>query len=399
MSAMSAHRAEPTQVFAHLLLPGLGAAVEARERGRGPVALCDPAGQRVVSASPAARRRGVRPGTSRWEAQQRCPDLRVTSPDPRKYEYFWQRAVEVCGDYTPQVRAFPETREIALDLTGTERLFGPAKSVAQELRNRLRGEVGLEAAIGIGPNAMTARLAARQARPGEVIALAPREVAGFVGRLPVAALPGVEAEWARWLGELGIKLARDLAALPAEAVGRALGARGRRVWEIAQGRDPDAAPGPVSAAGSREEESVSAQVELRPPTEERARIRAALRVAAEEAGRQLRRRGEAARQVRIEFVFRDLRRLELRRTLQYPTRSSEILCQVARALFDRVKLGSRIVRRVRIHAARLTLDEHGGQLPLPFLENEARRERLAETVERIRDRYGERALRRANVAF
>jgi len=98
-------------------------------------------------------------------------------------------------------------------------------------------------------------------------------------------------------------------------------------------------------------------------------------------------------------VFRDLRRLELRRTLQYPTRSSEILCQVARALFDRVKLGSRIVRRVRIHAARLTLDEHGGQLPLPFLENEARRERLAETVERIRDRYGERALRRANVAF
>ncbi len=391
-------KAEPNRVFAHVIVPGLGAAVEARERGRGPVALCDPTGQRVVSVSPAARRRGVRPGASRWEAQQRCPNLRVASPDPQKYEYFWQRVIEVCGDYTPHVRAYSETREVALDLTGTERLFGPAKSVAQELRNRLRGEMGLEAALGIGPNAMAARLAARQARPGEVIELAPKEVAGFVGRLPVAALPGVEAEWARWLGELGIRLARDLAALPAEAVGRALGARGRRVWEIAQGRDPEAVPGPVSA-NNREEESVSAQVELHPPTEERARIRAALRVAAEEAARQLRRRGEAARQVRIELVFRDLRRLELRRTLQHPTRSSEALCQVARALFDRVKLGHRIVRRVRIHAARLALDERGGQLPLPFLENEARRERLAETVERIRDRFGERALRRANVAF
>jgi len=400
VSNVNAQREERNRVFAHIIVPGLSAAVEAREHGGNgrEVALCDPTGQRVVSASPAARRRGVRAGASRWEAMQRCPDLRVARPDPGKYEYFWQRVVEVCGDYSPHLLPYPDRRELTLDLTGTERLFGSARSVAQEIRNRLRGELGLEAAIGIGPNALVARLAARQARPSEVIEVAPKAAPGFVGRLPVAALPEVEAEWARWLEEMGIRLARDLAALPPESVVRAFGERGRRVWASAQGHDPEEkSAGPAAVGGV--EESVAAQVELRPPTGERLQVRAALRLAAEEVGRQLRQRGEAARQVRVEIVFRDLRRLELRRTLPRPTRSGEGLCQVARALYDHVKLSGRIIRRVRIRAARLVLDEHGGQLPLPLLEEEARRERLAETVERIRTRFGESALRRANVAF
>lgn len=403
MSDVNGQREERSRVFAHIIVPGLSAAVEAQERGgKGQeVALCDPTGQRVVSASPAARCRGVRAGASRWEAMQRCPALRLIQPNSEKYHYFWQRVLEICGDYTPHLLPYPDRHELTLDLTGTERLFGSARSVTQEIRNRLRGELGLEAALGLGPNAMVARLAARQAHPGEVIEITPQAVTAFVGRLPVAALPGVDVEWARWLGELGIRQASDFAALSAEAVTRAFGARGRRVWEIARGRDPDEAKTRheqvrASRAIDRKEETVSAHVELRPATEERARIRAALRVAAEEAERRLRQRGEAARQIRVEIVLRDLRRIELQRTLPHPTRSSEVLCRVARTLYDHVRLGSGTVRRVRIHAAGLTLDEHGGQLPLPLLDREARRERLAEMVERVRDRFGQNAMKRAN---
>jgi len=38
----------------------------------------------------------------------------------------------------------------------------------------------------------------------------------------------------------------------------------------------------------------------------------------------------------------------------------------------------------------------GGQLALPLLEREARRERLAEMVDRIKDRFGEEAVARAS---
>lgn len=394
----AAQKEAPRRVFAHITVPDLSAAVEAREQGgRGrPVVLFEATGQRVLSASAAATRRGVQPGMSRWEAQRRCPRLIVATSDPGKYEYFWRRVVEICGDYSPQVHPDLQRHEASLDLTGTERLFGPARAVAQELRNRLRGEIGVEAAIGVGPNAMVARLASRVLRPGEVTEILPKDVNEFIGRLPIASLPGVESDWARWLSEMGLRLAKDLAALPADAVVRALGERGRRVWEIAQGHDPDERAGKLAGLAEAEEESVSSHVDLLPPTEDRAEIRAALRVSAEEVGRQLRGRGELARQVRIEIVFRDLRKIELRRTLQHATRSGEIFCQVARALFDHTRLSGRLVRRVKVRAMHLTLDKHGGQLALPLLEEDARRERLAEMVNQVKDRFGETALRRAS---
>lgn len=277
----------------------------------------------------------------------------------------WERVMEVCGDYTARLLPSSGGRGITLDLTDASRLLGSAKSLAQEVRNRLRGELGVEVAIGLGPSALVARLAARKARPGAMVEVTPRETGAFLARQPIAALPGVETEWARWLGEMGIKQLGDLAALSEESAERALGARGKRMWELLQGREPEGTAAPVESA---EEPVVSAQVGLRPATGERIRVRAALRLAAEQVAQQLQQRGETAAQVRVEVVFQDLRRVVLRRTLPRATQSRVLLFQVARALYDHAKLGRRLVRRVRVHAARLSLDERGRQLMLPLAE-------------------------------
>jgi len=421
---MSERKGKLTRVFAHVRVHGLDASVEARERPGQPVAVYDDAAQRVVSVSPAAFRQGVRPGASRWEAERCCPELLAVQPNPEKYEYFWQQVVEICGDYSPEVRtdrpvilrqpkhprglaeedlalSTLSRRDISLDLTGTERLFGPPKRVAQEIRNRLRVEVGVVASVGVGPNAMVARLACEVAGPGKVVEVAPKEVADFVGRLPVAILPGVDREMAQQLDEMGIRQAKALAALPVEAVERAFEPWGRRIWEIAQGGDPEESrweQGLISGLGSESDgETIAAQVDLHPPSEERERVRAGLRAAADELTRKLRERGQVAQQVRIELVFRDLRTVGARRTLRHPTRSAEVIFQAARLLFEHMKLHGRLVRRVRLRAARLTLGPQGGQMSLPLLEREARRERLLEMVEKLRDRFGEEAVTRGSV--
>jgi DNA polymerase-4 len=277
----------------------------------------------------------------------------------------WPQVVEICGDYSSRLLPSPGGRELSLDLTGLSHLLGPPKSLALEIRNRLRGELGIEAALGLGPTALVACLAAQQARPGEALEIAPRHASAFLGRTPVAALPGVDPDWARWLSEMGLRLTRDLASLSEEAVARAFGERGRRLWELAQGRDPvDRSPQPIFREADAP--SVSAQVDLRPPSEERRRVRSALRIAAEEVARQLRHRGDAARQVRLEIVFEDLRRLSLRRTLPRATCSRETIAQAARALYDHARLGRRAVRRVRLSAACPTLSVPGRQLSLPL---------------------------------
>jgi DNA polymerase-4 len=139
------------------------------------------------------------------------------------------------------------------------------------------------------------------------------------------------------------------------------------------------------------------QFELRPPTEERERIRAALRAVTEEVGRRLRQRGQAARQVKLTLVFRDMRKVGARRTLKQPAGSAEVLFQAASALFERMKLNGRLVRRVRVTVAHLGVGPNGGQMGLPLLEQEERRERLAEMVDRVRDRFGEASVRRASL--
>ena len=170
-----------------------------------------------------------------------------------------------------------------------------------------------------------------------------------------------------------------------------------RLWEIAGGGDPsDERPAGPAASQQWERGVFSVQFELRPPTDERDRIRAALRAVAEEVARKLRQRGQAARQVKLTLVFRDMRKVGVRRTLRQPTPSAEVLFQAVGALFDRMRLNGRQVRRVRITVAHLAVGPDGGQMGLPLLERDARRDRLAEQVHQAKDRYGETAVARAS---
>jgi DNA polymerase-4 len=388
---------KPSRIFAHLRFHGLEAAVEEREHDQ-PVILLDETGHLVASASPEALRGGVHVGLSRWEAEHVCPQLIIVTPDPDKYDYFWRRALDTCGDYSPTVRA-DKDRSIALDLTGTERLFGPAESIARELCNRLRAEIGVTISAGLGPNPTVARLASQLAKPDRILSVSSDEAPDFVGRLPVSLLPEVSPDRAERLADMGIRRAKDLALLPVEAVERAFGEWGRRLWETAQAKDPDERSGSASALRpARSRETLSAQTEIRPATDARDRIQAALRAAADELARKLRQSGQVAQQFTISIVFSDLRKVGARRTLGVTTRSPEVIFQATHFLFEKMKLGNRPVRRVRITATRLASGPHGGQLGLPLTDSDQRRTRLADHVDRVKDRFGETALTRASAS-
>jgi hypothetical protein len=91
-----------------------------------------------------------------------------------------------------------------------------------------------------------------------------------------------------------------------------------------------------------------------------------------------------------------MRAVGARRTLGQATRSGEVIFRAAGALFERIQLARRLVRRVRIVVSRLAAGPQGGQMGLPILEQEHRRERLAERMNQVKDRFGEGAVRRAS---
>jgi len=120
---------------------------------------------------------------------------------------------------------------VTLDVTGLERLFGPAQDVAAAMARRA-AELGIEANLALAANADAAICAARGFAG---IGIVPEgDEAKYLGTLPLALLvpsPELGETLARW----GIRRFRDLAALPPLGIAERLGPEGLRLRTLARG--------------------------------------------------------------------------------------------------------------------------------------------------------------------
>jgi protein ImuB len=121
-----------------------------------------------------------------------------------------------------------------LDITGTERLFGPPETLAERLRDEL-ASAGLRASVAVSANFHTARMKAAATRGIAVIP--PHQESAALGRLPVAAL-ALEADPAETFAIWGIRTLAELAALPESDLVARLGPQALDWRNLARGELP-----------------------------------------------------------------------------------------------------------------------------------------------------------------
>ena len=147
----------------HVDMNAFYASVECQRRPelrQKPVAVCgDPEARHgiVLTANYVAKPRGVKTGMTIWQAKQLCPDLVVLPADMREYIRFSKMAREIYEKYTDQIEPFG-LDESWLDVTGSVGLFGSAVSIAEEISERIKFELGITASIGVSDNKITAKL-------------------------------------------------------------------------------------------------------------------------------------------------------------------------------------------------------------------------------------------------
>lgn len=189
------------------------------------------------------------------------------------------------------------------DVTGHGPDLGTGTYAAHSLRRRVRTALGLDAYVGVGPNKLLARMAARLAqsasdgypRPSTagVAALRRADVPVRLWPLPATDLPGVGSALASRFAGWNVRSIGDVAAKgPGWWRGR-LGAAGQRLWAAAYGRD-DGAIHPQPADDSP---PVHSAVTMAPGPRSVAEARSALRGMSEDVARQLRERAIAATQI------------------------------------------------------------------------------------------------------
>jgi DNA polymerase IV len=387
------------RVIAHADMDAFYASVEQRDRPelRGRPVVVGGASRRgvVASASYEARRFGVRSAMPGIEARQRCPDAVFIAGDMKRYARESRRIFEIFRRFAPRVEGL-SLDEAFLDLTGTERLLGPAAEVGERLRTAVHEETGLVVSVGIAPVKLVAKIASDLAKPDGLVEVRPGEVEAFLAPLPVGRLWGVGPVTEARLVAAGYRTVGDLARADGTGLRPLLGDWGAAFARLARGRDlRDVEP-------FREAVSLSEESTFEYDVADRGVLESTLLVHAESVARRLRKEGLVARTVVLKLKLgrrrapgpRGFALLSRRETLARGTDDGEAIARIARALLARTELPE-AVRLLGVGVTNLA-STSGGQLGLfSPVEHEERRTRLNQAVDALAARFGPGTVTRA----
>src|SRR5690606_26412859 len=190
----------------------------------------------VAAASYEARKFGCHSAQPMAVALRKCPSARGVAPRHDRYVEVSQQVFEIFARYTPLVEGL-SIDEAFLDLGGTERLHGPARTGAEGIRAAVRGELSLTCSVGLASCKFIAKIASDQNKPDGLTEVAAGAEQAFLDPLPIRKLWGVGAKTEALLRRYGVRTVGDIARLGQATLERELGEHGRHLHRLSLGLD------------------------------------------------------------------------------------------------------------------------------------------------------------------
>ncbi len=339
----------------------------------------------VASASYEARAYGVRSAMPTSQALRLCPQAVLVPGRRARYVEMSDRVMALLAEYTPLLEQI-SIDEAFLDVSGTEAHYGPPSGLAAAIQARIQDELGLSASLGVATNKLVAKIASDFRKPHGITVVPPGQEGAFLAPLPIRKLWGVGEVTAGELARLGVQTIGDLAALPVESLRARFGpGHGEALWRAAHGLDDSPVTPEHEARSLSREETFARDI-----ADATVLHRELLRLSDQVAWR-LRRHGLQGRTVALKLRYADFTTLTRQTTLPEQTDSAPVIYAQALALFEGV-WNRRPVRLLGVGVSGLT--QAGRQLRL-FEQADRRQEQLEAALDRIRAKYGERAIQRA----
>ena len=136
----------------------------------------------VLTKNEIAARYDIGTGETLWSARQKCPDLVVVPPRFPLYAKFSEKVRDMLREYTPLVEPFG-LDEAWMDVTGCRR---DAVEIAQEIRRRIKAELGITVSVGVSFNKSFAKLGSDYKKPDAVTVFSRENYRERVWPLPTA---------------------------------------------------------------------------------------------------------------------------------------------------------------------------------------------------------------------
>jgi DNA polymerase-4 len=316
-------------------------------RGR-PLAVAAPGADRatILALSGEARTAGIERGMAVRLARKRCPDLHLLAPNPRLYARASAALHAVLRVYAPVIEPRGYGHAF-LDLTGTERLFGPAVDVAARIAREARQRVRLPLTVGVAGNKLVSEAATRVGRltaAEPLIAVPGGDEAGFLAPQLVPILPALPEDIRLRLDEYQLQRIGQVAAIREADLCAVFGRRGRLLRQQALGVDPRPVLPPEVRAEFRAAHTLASD------TNDLGLLHDLLRRLTERLGARLRQRGLAARRMTLAVEHSD--HTAASRAVPLPEAALDVELWSA----ARQALAPLMARRVAVRTVAVTVD-------------------------------------------
>ena len=387
------------RIILHCDLNSFYASVELRSRPdlqNVPVAVCgDPTSRHgiILAKNEPAKKFGVQTAETIWQAKKKCPELVLLPPHHKLYRQVSKEVNTIYEQYTDLVEPFG-IDESWLDVTGSLHLFGDdARQLADDIRARLRQEVGLTISVGVSFNKVFAKLGSDYKKPDATTVISRENWRDIVWPLPVGDLLFVGRAARRTLGQYGVETIGQLAACKPEMLEQLMGKMGVQLYRYANGLD-DA---PVRPQHQREPvKSVGNSTTFPENLTRWEEIRSGLQLLSDSVAGRLRKEGLYCGGVAVAVKDAQFRTVSRQMRLGAPTHLMRDILEAAQELTRRIWKAPTPVRLLSVTALYITdsadsyqqLDLLAGDAPL----RDQRQEQLESAMDTIRGKYGRDAI-------
>lgn len=325
----------------HVDMDAFFASVEIRERPelRGKPVLVGGVGPRgvVAAASYEARRFGCRSAQPTAIARRRCPQAVIVPPRHALYAAVSKEVFAIFDRFSPRVEGL-SIDEAFLDLSGSERLFGPPERAGEALRAAVLEATGLTCSVGISSVKLVAKIASSLHKPDRLTLVPAGEERAFLAPLTIDHLWGVGPKAAERLRARGVRTIGDLQRQSDAMLQSWLGDQGIHLRRLALAIDerevmPDR---PAKSVSHEDTYAVDIAGEA---TIHRELLRQATRVAD-----RLTAAGIRGRRVQLKIRDHTFRTETRQCTLAEPTAEARVIADAARRLLASVEIEGRRFR-------------------------------------------------------
>ncbi len=192
----------------------------------------------ILAKNELAKKYNIQTAETIYSAKRKCPDLVIVPPHHGVYKEYSARVMDIYKRYTELVESFG-LDEAWLDVTGSRRLFGDGKKIADELRSVVKSETGLTISAGVSFCKVFAKLGSDYKKPDATTVFSRENWREYIFPMSANSLLYVGKHTEEKLSLLGIKTIGDLAAAPEELLIRHLGKAGEMLHRYANGLDSE----------------------------------------------------------------------------------------------------------------------------------------------------------------